>query len=460
MRLRMSVTKIEFSLNAFLNLGGSFVATRMFQKMEAPFPIFIFVFSTLALLLAGCSPEITTLDSPAPPITRSEVDLDRYFRTEIGKESANVPWIAHVQAFDLNQDGLMDAIGCEAKYNEVVWLQQNDKGQFTEILLASDMQAPVHAEVYDLDEDGDFDILVSCMNIVFPNNDKIGALIALENDGHQNFTKRTLLEGVERVTDARAHDMDGDGDLDLVVGQFGYDQGEVRWMKNVGAWQFESQSLLHLSGLINVCVNDFNNDGHPDIAAQFSQQWEEIHLFENDGKGNFTDKIIWGSTNHDFASSGMTTADLNQDGMPDLVFANGDGFGPTLKPGPRPWHGIQWLENRGNGEFSYKRIGDLAGAYSPVVRDIDQDGDSDVLSVSAFNDWENPKSDSLVWFRNDGDQSFTKVTLAHEPIQLLSIDFADFDGDGVGEIISGCFPSYPPFKRISRFAIWKERVHQ
>ena len=424
--------------------------------MEPQYPTSTILLASLALLLTACSRPDTTLDSPAPPITKAEIDLERYAGNPIGKEIEGVPWIAHVRAFDLNQDGLMDAIGCEAKYDEVVWLRQDDKGQFEEILLASDMQAPVHAEVYDLDDDGDFDILVSCMNIVFPNNDKIGALIALENDGHENFRKRVLLEGVERVTDARAEDMDGDGDLDLVVGQFGYDQGEVRWMKKVGPWKYESQSLLHLSGLINVCVSDFNNDGHPDIAAQFSQQWEEIHLFENDGKGNFTDKIIWGSTNHDFSSSGMTEADLNQDGLPDLVFTNGDGFGPTLKPGPRPWHGIQWLENKGDGSFIYGRIGDLAGAYSPVVRDIDHDGDLDILSVSAFNDWGNLKAESLVWFRNDGDRGFTKVTLAYEPIQLLSIDFADLDGDGTGEIISGCFPSFPPYDRTSRFTIWKE----
>jgi hypothetical protein len=424
--------------------------------MELQFPTSTFLFASLALLLTACTRPDTTLNSPAPPITRAEIDLDRYLGKAIGKEVEEIPWIAHVRAFDLDQNGLMDVIGCEAKYDEVVWLRQDDKGRFEEILLASDMQAPVHAEVYDLDDDGDFDILVSCMNIVFPNNDKIGALIVLENDGHQNFTKRVLLEGVERVTDARAEDMDGDGDLDLVVGQFGYDQGEVRWMKKVGPWKYESQSLLHLSGLINVCVSDFNDDGHPDIAAQFSQQWEEIHLFENDGKGNFTDKIIWGSTNHDFSSSGMTEADLNQDGLPDLVFTNGDGFGPTLKPGPRPWHGIQWLENKGDGSFIYSRIGDLAGAYSPVVKDIDRDGDLDILSVSAFNDWENPKAESLVWFRNNGDRGFTKVTLAYEPIQLLTIDFADFDGDGTGEIVSGCFPSFPPYDRTSRFTIWKE----
>ncbi|MCH2613522.1 MAG: VCBS repeat-containing protein, partial [Opitutales bacterium] len=267
----------------------------------------------------GCAVPEVVLDSPSPPITRAEVDLERYTRKAIGKKPEGVPWVAHVRAFDLNQDGLMDAIGCEAKHDEVIWLRQEGNGQVTEVLLASNMQAPGHAEISDLDEDGDLDVLVSCMNIVFPNNDKIGALIALENDGSENFTKRILLEGVERVNDAKAQDMDGDGDLDLIVGQFGYDQGEVRWMENVGPWQYESHSLLQLSGLINVCVDDFNGDRHPDIAAQFSQQWEEIHLFENDGKGNFASKIIWGSTNHDFASSGMTVADLNQDGMPDIV---------------------------------------------------------------------------------------------------------------------------------------------
>ncbi|MBT3481469.1 MAG: VCBS repeat-containing protein [Opitutales bacterium] len=428
--------------------------------MELKFSTSLFTFALLTLLQTACTRPETTLDSPAPPIAQAEIDLDRYVVSPIGNDFDDVPWVAHVRALDLNEDGLMDVIGCEAKDDQVIWLKQNDKGHFEEILLASDMQAPVHAEVYDLDEDGDLDILVSCMNIVFPNNDKIGALIALENDGLENFRKRIILEGVERVNDARAHDMDGDGDLDLVVGQFGYDQGEVRWMKKIGPWKYASQSLIHLSGLINVCVSDFNNDGHPDIAAQFSQQWEEIHLFENDGKGNFTDKIIWGSTNHDYASSGMTEADLNQDGLPDLVFTNGDGFGPTLKPGPRPWHGIQWLENMGDGSFKYSRIGDLAGAYSPVVKDVDQDGDQDILSVSGFNDWENPKADSLVWFRNDEDRGFTKVTLAHEPIQLLSIDFADFDGDGTGEIISGCFPSYPPYDRLSRFTIWKETANR
>lgn len=120
-------------------------------------------------------------------------------------------------------------------------------------------------------------------------------------------------------------------------------------MKQTAPWEFESETLLRLSGAINVCVADFNQDGHLDIAAQVSQQWEEIHLFENDSQGAFTSRAIWDSTNEDYASSGMTTSDLNQDGLPDLLFSNGDGFGPNPVPGPRPWQGAQWLEGLGGG---------------------------------------------------------------------------------------------------------------
>ena len=117
--------------------------------------------------------------------------------------------------------------------------------------------------------------------------------------------------------------------------------------------------------------DDLNGDRTLDIVAVVSQQWEEIHLFENDGKGNFTAKIIFGSTNEDYGSSGISLCDLNGDGRPDILYSNGDGFGPAATPGPRPWHGLQWLENVGGGNFRFHRIGDMPGAYSPVGVDLE-----------------------------------------------------------------------------------------
>ena len=408
-----------------------------------------------AVLLSACAPDPPELKTPAPPKTRAEVALDLFNGEDIGTPIGDRrPWIAHVRATDLDQDGRMDAVGCESKESEVIWLRQNQTGGFDEIVIAEDAQAPVHAEVYDLDGDGDLDVLVSCMNVVFPNNDKIGTLMVLENDGSQNFSQRILLENVERVTDARAADMDRDGDLDLIVGQFGYDQGEVRWMRNEGDWNYESEILLRLSGTINVTIDDYTGDGTPDIAAIVSQQWEEIHLFSNDGQGNFSGRVVWGSTNDDYATSGMASADLNRDGRPDLVFTNGDGFGPNPVPGPRPWHGVQWLENRGNGFFKYHRIADLGGAYAATVADLDRDGDMDVVALSSFNDWSKPDAQSMVWYRNDGGMRFTPVVLAHSPIQLLTLDIADFHGDGAYSLVTGGFHAYTPYERMSRFMIW------
>ena len=59
----------------------------------------------LAMFQPGCALPEVVLDSPSPPITRAEVDLERYTRKAIGKKPEGVPWVAHVRAFDLNQDG-------------------------------------------------------------------------------------------------------------------------------------------------------------------------------------------------------------------------------------------------------------------------------------------------------------------------------------------------------------------
>jgi len=289
---------------------------------------------------------------------------------------------------------------------------------------------------------------------VFPNNDKIGSVIVLENDGHQHFTKHIIAEHIARVTDVRAADFNRDGRLDLAVAQFGYDQGEIRWMENLGNWQFRSHILLSLSGTVNVCVADLNGHHLPDIVAVVSQQWEEIHLFTNDGTGNFTDKVIFGSTNEDFGSSGISLCDVNRDGRPDILYTNGDGF-DYAEPGARPWHGVQWLENLGEGFFRFHRIGDLPGAYSPVGVDLNGDGKMDVVAVSGFNDWKNPHAASLVVFQNTGNETFTPHVLAHAPTHLITCAVGDVDGNGRPVLVTGGFHAYPPWDHMSRVVLWR-----
>ncbi len=389
------------------------------------------------------------------------MDFSRFTPAGVGEpaNAAEPPWIAHVKAVDLDRDGLCDILVCDAKAHTVTWIRQVSQGVFEEQILASEMRAPVHVEAVDMDADGDLDLLVASMGYVFPNNDRIGTVYILENDGHQRFTPHAVLSDTDRVVDVQAGDFNGDGKMDLALAQFGFDQGQVSWLERTGPWTFKQHTLLQLSGAINVCVADFNGDRRLDIAANISQQWEEVYLFQNTGSG-FSKMRLWGSTNEDYGSSGMVVCDLNRDGKPDLLFTNGDGLGPAATPGPRPWHGVQWLENSGSG-FRYRRIGDLAGAYSPAAADVDGDGAMDVVAVAAYSDWGNSNPDlvSLIWFRNDGRMNFEPRVLARAPKDLITLSVADF-GDGVPALVTGGFYIYPPFDRLSRVTLWKQMESQ
>lgn len=387
-----------------------------------------------------------------PPVAEN---LSYLVPKPIGTAFSDHPWITHLLSMDWDEDGLADLIACEGRENKVVWLRQISPGEFVESVLIDNVSGPVHVTSAKMTGSGHSDLLISCMGQIFPNNDRIGTILILENLGGGKFAKHVIAENIARVTDVQAADFNGDGRLDLAVGQFGYDQGEIQWMQNLGEWQFRSHRLLNLSGTINVCIADYDGDRKPDIAAIVSQQYEEIHLFTNDGKGGFVGSVIWGSTNEDYACSGMTLCDLNRDGRPDLLFSNGDGFGPAPVPGPRPWHGVQWLENRGSGFFKFHRIGDLAGAYSPVAVDLDRDGALDVVAVSSFNDWADPAAASMIWFRNDGKMNFNPTVLARTPTHLLTLAEFTPDKNGRPTLVTGAMHCYPPYDRMSRLLFWQ-----
>ena len=350
-------------------------------------------------------------------------------------EAFGRPLVTHVNLADLDQDGLLDVLYVEAQLNSVRWIRQSPRGVFTEQILADGVSGPAHVDTADLYGNGRLDVLVACMGQIAPNNSRIGTVLVLEQRANGSFVKHELLTNTTRVTDLRAANLSGhtDGRLDLVVGQFGYDQGEVRWLRNEGDWNFTSTIVNTQSGTVHTPIADFDGDGSPDFAALITQEWEEVHLFTNEPRGTMSDSILWASSNEDYGSSGLEVADLNQDGRPDLIYTNGDGFDYSIR-GPRPWHGIQWLENLGAGKFNYHHVGDLPGAFGPCAADLDGDGDLDLIAVSGYGDWSNP-----------------------EPIQLITAVVGDLDGNGVPVIVTGGFHSFPPYERMSSVTLWRRR---
>jgi hypothetical protein len=363
------------------------------------------------------------------------------------------PQIAQVKPVDLDDDGLLDVVACDMLRNQVVWIRQFPRGVFTESALGEAVQAPAHAEPVDLDRDGDLDIVVASLGVLFPSNAKIGAVVVLENTGGGRFANRVLVNGIARVSDVRAGDLDHDGDLDLAVAQFGYNDGQTRWMRNDGGWRFSSTILQNLSGPINVEIVDLDGDGDLDIASLVSQEWEEIYVHVNDGRGRFESRLIWGSTNDDFGSSWLTATDLDKDGDIDFVYSNGDGF-DYAAGGGRPWHGVQWLENRGSLTFDLHRLTNYSGASSPQPVDFDQDGDLDIAVVSAYNNWDSPAAQSLVVLVNDGRMQFTLANVAHAPTHLITLGVGDFTGDRSPDLVTGGMHTSRPYDRLSRVTLW------
>lgn len=387
------------------------------------------------------------------PKSRRGRKIDFLTPVPIGFPSSSPPRIGSLEIVDLDRDSLPDILVADMLAQRIGWIRQSPPGVFAEQWIGAELPAPAHVSAFDIDQDGDLDVLVACMGLLFPSNDRIGSVVILENDGHQRFTPHTVLERVARVTDVRAADLNGDGRPDLIVGQFSYDDGETRWMENLSGWRFRSHIMQRLSGVIHAIPADLDADGDFDIVSLVSQEWEEVYVFENDGRGTFNSHLIWGSTNEDYGSSGIRLVDLNRDGKLDVLLTNGDAF-DYLPPRPRPWHSVQWLENRGTFSFEHRSIARYMGASGAVAADLDGDGDLDVAAVTCYNFWERPDAQSISWFENDGSMNFTERDISAVPTHLISLESGDMNRDGKPDLVTVRMNVYQPFSNDGRVVLW------
>ena len=409
----------------------------MFQGL---FVVFCF------MVLLGCS-------KPPPEVSEQEINISTSKPLGSLPIEGERPTISHVRIVDLDQDGLQDVLVCDVFGQKVSWIRQYIRGGFSEQDILQRVNGPVHVEVVDIDLDGDLDVLVAAMGVILPSDAHLGEVIILENDGAENFTKHAIVQGVQRVTDVQAGDLDRDGDIDLSVAQFGYTQGQVQWFRNDGDWQFTPHQLINRSGAIHAPIVDIDNDGDLDVLALLSQEWETVYAFINDGSGNFTTEILHDVADADFSSSGIEIVDLDNDGDADVLWTNGDAF-VAVDYRPLPTHGLQWLENKGDLAFEFHRIGQMDGAYGPTSADMDGDGDLDIITVAEFAFWDKPTTRSVVWWEQLDEMQFTPHTIARDPTHLVTCDVADIDANGFPDIVAGGMALYPPFNRVTRVVHW------
>lgn len=274
----------------------------------------------------------------------------------------------------------------------------------------------------DLDNDGDLDLYITnhAIDGVASGQPHYGEPNHLfRNDGGGKFTDVSSGSGVNPVgiaaRSAAAVDYDGDGLLDLLVGEcfFQGGQSRTRLYRNVGDLRFENVTAAvglpeKLTGF-GVAAGDVNQDGWPDLF--FGGRHEGNRLFLSDGKGRFRElpathaNFAWKYIDTpDDTCCGVCLGDVNRDGLPDLLI--GSHF-------DRPWFtgGVSvrlYLQRAGEGGFpKFEDVTEQVGLVplpmkSPHVeiQDFDNDGWPDIYtSIVKFDAQRQPHP---VIFRNLG----------------------------------------------------------
>ena len=308
-----------------------------------------------------------------------------------------------------------------------------------EPLKTSGYNAPT---VGDVDGDGDADLLVGTLGGAYnPNTTTIDNFHYIEQTGPGSFTQRTsrflstLDFGAETVP--VLVDLDGDGDLDMLVGnkieQDDTQNGKLYRLRNEGsadAPRFREDGDLDVGGGYHLvpAFGDLDADG--DLDAIVGSWSDELRMFRNDSERGgveltMTDSAVVTLTRGRNATPAL--ADVDGDGDLDLFAGEASGT-------------LNFWENTGSAtrpEFTL--VSDEFGGFDvgrrsiPLLRDHDGDGDLDLLVGS--------EGEGIRLFRNAGSptdaQFVDEGTLDVPTFEFAAPAFGDLDGDGDDDLVLG-----------------------
>lgn len=380
---------------------------------------------------------ILTATATVTPITPS------VWWTDVTKSTIGTTegWTNKVELADLNGDGQVDLLFANGgdydtpgkpEYSQV-FINQGPGQMFKEVtqdvLGATPMLVRV-IKVRDVNNDDNPDILVGT---TFQTQSQLYL-----GDGSGKFTNVTathLPQVKGSIGDLEFGDVDEDGDLDVVLADWGADSpmtnegGRTRLWLNDGSGHFSDETDSHMPD-VKVKFSwelefvDVDNDYDLDILVS-CKKCSGSFLFENDGTGKFTDvtadRLPQFTNNYDFEAM-----DLNGDDYLDLV---------TINDGPDFEEHLFLNNQRGGFEDATARMWTGASNLScddnmDVFMDFESDGDADLLIGSLSC------SDRVLL--NDGSGLLTLDGLVPGGSPgTLGIGVADLNGDHKLDIVQG-----------------------
>jgi len=226
---------------------------------------------------------------------------------------------------------------------------------------------------------------------------------------------------------AAAADLNADGEVDIATADYG--SSTISILPGTGDGTFGEAAHVR-SGIphpLGVAAADMDGDDVPDLVV-VGQESPRVAVLLNLGHGRFRTTTYPGADQ----GQGLIVADVNDDGAPDVIVADGGG-------------GVTPFLNGGNGTLrTTGTVSTSSGMVSGLAAgDLNGDGNADIVTAnSLLGHSDSEQTDSVLL--GNGDGTFTRAVVYRNPgRQPTTVRLADLNGDGNLDVVTpnGCCPS-------------------
>lgn len=365
--------------------------------------------------------------------------LNRSQRSELPAEGAKA-----VEISDLNRDGYADLVvannfnGTRTDLNSYIYWG-SDRGLSATKRTDLPTQGAEAIAIGDLNGDGHAEIVFANSGLSYHvAEDKFNQSFVYWGSSQGYSPNRHLSLKTINARDVKIADLNADGRLDLVFANEGNSAADggltIYWGQAQDS--FSPENSLRLPGEFSsgLSVADFNGDGWLDIALAnaFRLKGRELGIYNIVDTVAIPSFVYWGSQ-QGFAAhkrtelptvgaTGVASGDLNQDSLPDLVFANSSGGASYA----------YWSSRDG---FQANRRAALPtlGASRCAIADLNRDGLSDLVFSHRSGSGSHDTVSYVYWGDPKGLQASRRLELP--TLGATGIAAGDLDRDGSIELV-------------------------
>lgn len=387
---------------------------------------------SLAILISACNSSDKAFTEI--PASRTGIDFNNYLEESDELNVLNYTYFYNgggVATGDLNNDGSPDIVFTGNMVRNKIFINKGNM-KFEDITTSSGIADKqgwcTGVTLVDINADGWLDIYI-CRS-ADANPERRSNLLFINNK-NLTFSEQAVNYGLADQgysTQSAFFDYDRDGDLDAVIINHSLKKYTTGVSDNPGLRQEENPffaSKLYrndggrftdvskaagitsnvLSFGLGIVVSDFNNDSWPDffISNDFN---EPDYLFINRKDGTFSEEAPARLTQHSLYSMGADAADIDHDGLSDLVTLDmlpESNFDQKMHSGAENFEKFRYLFSKGfhnqysrnmlhvnNGDGQFSEIGQLAGisntdwSWAALLKDFDNDGNNDLFITNGY----------------------------------------------------------------------------